>query len=353
MKKIILILQIIIIAMSLIACQDVFKIAIIDSDAGEPYATARINMLKTLTDNGYVEGKNLKVIHVTINNDEEKGRKVITKLKKKKPNLFFVNGTIAARAARDVLLNDADHKVVFSCVTGPIGEGLMENLDVNPTTNFTGVSFSIPIHMRFNIIKKRYPHDRTKNLKIGLIYADMPQSHSYKRWIEEAMAGSIKTGNAKSKTYAKLSGFEFHFRMVPFVSGAYGNQQMADSAKQYVLELNNTVDVFVSPNDQMGANRPFAEMVWQNATKPLIGLGRLDVVDGWGAMGSIFPAVEEIGKQSGAMIVKVFKGDDISTIPAEIPGRSGYALDLNKITKFGITVPQEVLDLIRPEDLVQ
>lgn len=105
------------------------------------------------------------------------------------------------------------------------------------------------------------------------------------------------------------------------------------------------MDVFLSPNDQMGVQEPFAKMVWQTASKPLIGLGSRDVMLGWGATASIYPSHESMGIQSANMIIKIFKGIDIKEIPTEWPKENGFAFDLKKVKKFGLSIPVKFFEL--------
>jgi len=325
-------------------------LAILDSDGGEPYAAVRVALLAALAEAGYEEGKTLEVVHHTIFNDEHAGRELLPELK---ADVYFLNGTVMARAAKAVGAGDDDRLFVFASVTDPVGEGLIDAFDIPPTRNMTGVSYAVPVHIRFNVIMRYFPYDRSGDLRIGLVYADMPQSQSYRRWIEEALEAPAVAASADEKTYAQLVGVQFLFRQVAARTGPGGNQEMADDARAHVLELNDQVDLFVSPNDQMGANEPFARMVREVATKPLIGLGRKDVVDGWGAMASIYPSNEHIGQQAATMVTKLLQGEDIRTLPAEVPKRTGYTLSVPVATELGLTVPDELRELVRPEDLVE
>ncbi len=329
------------------------RLIIVDSAASEPYETARQSMMQTLSDGGYVEGDSLDVEYHAIDNDEAVGRDILATPAASTADLIVVNGTIAARAAKETLWGEGKVPMVFLSVTDPVGEELIGDFDTAPPANMTGVSFSVPIHTRFNVIKRRFPHDPAESLHIGLIHTDMPQSRDYRRLIEEAMAGTVRTGGQTPKTYAPLSGLTFHFREVAFVGGDNGLDAMVEAAKAHVTELDDVVDLFVSPSDILGTSRPYAQMVFETASKPLVGLGRDDVVEGWGAMGSIYPSVEDIGQQAGAMAVRLLKGTAVSEVFPETPQRTGFALDLKKTEGFGIEVDPEILKLIRPEDLVQ
>lgn len=328
------------------------RVVIVDSADAEPYETARQNMIRALAEVGYRDGGSITIERQVVDNDEARARATLRFIASEgTAAVIVVNGTVAARAAR-FELEGGPIPVVFTSVTDPVGEALIEDFDVPPPANITGVAYGVPIHMRFNIIKRRFPHAPGRPLRIGLVHSSMPQSIGYKRLIQAALAGAFE-GDDDLKTYARLSGVEFVFREVPFVLGDAGLDQMVAAARDQIRAIDGQVDVFVSPSDILGTSRPYAEMVFATASKPLIGLGREDVIDGWGALGTIYPSVPDIGEQAAAMVARLLEGEPIGSIRPETPRRTGYALDLGKARHFGIEVPQEVLDLIRPEDLVR
>lgn len=327
------------------------RIVVIDSADAEPYNTAREAMVEALRQAGFVDGGSIEIVRHEAENDEARARALCDWVASEAPAVLVVNGTVAARAARATLWG-SDLPVVFTSVTDPVGETLIDDFDIAPPSNMTGVSYGVPIHMRFNVIKKRFPHDRDRALRVGLVHSSMPQSRGYRRLVEAALDGAF-VGDDELKTYARLAGFEVVFREVPFVAGPDGLDAMVAAAREQVRAIDGQVDLFVSPSDILGTSRPYAEMVARSASKPLIGLGRDDVVQRWGALGSIYPSVPDIGKQAAVMVERLLEGEPVSAIRPETPVRTGYALDLAVADRFGIPVPQEVLDLIRPEDLVR
>lgn len=150
---------------------------------------------------------------------------------------------------------------------------------------------------------------------IGFIYADMPQSHSYIGWLQEALK------------LAEFKDLTFHFKPVTFVKSEMGHQRMARLAEGYIKELDSQVDLFLSPNDQMGVQEPFARAVEKNATKPLVGLGEKDVMEDWGAAMSIYSDLGKSGKLIARMIADVFGGKAIKDIMPQWAD-SGVAFNL-------------------------
>ncbi len=308
----------------------VFKLLIMDSQSGEPYRQVREAMLEALKSWGYVVGENLDITYFTIENDVAKGEAILKEELPKNYDIIFIDGTVMTVAASHILLNKPKQPVVFAANTDPVGIGVIEGFDIPPKYNFTGVHYPLKVHTRFKFIKEIMPKAKT----IGLIYADMPQSYSYRRWVEEFLQADPEFKDMK-----------VIFRSVPLVTGKEGTKLMAEAAKKFVLELDPLVDVFLAPNDQMGVQEYFSRMVYENATKPLVGLGKESVMEGWGATMVIYPSSHSMGRQAARMIKQLFEGKPIKEIYPEWPKENGFAFDLKKAARFGIKVPVEYIEL--------
>lgn len=300
------------------------ELVIVDSEAGEPYRSVREALLQSLAENGYREGENLKLIQHVLNNHVGVATSIWNHLELKKYKIFFINGTIAAGAFQQLAWNDGEHLFVYGAVTDPVGMGLIDGFETPPKGNFTGVAYPVPVRERFRMIRQLFPSAK----KFGLIYADMPQSHSYRRWIEEMLSND-----------AEFKGIEVLFRMVPFVKGSGGHMRMAMLAESYVRELDGEVDVFLSPNDQMGVQQPFSTMLSKVASKPLIGIGTKDVLEGWGAMATISPSLPAMGKQAASMIRQLFEGKPIVQILPETAKTFEITIDVKRAKDFGVKLP--------------
>jgi len=304
-----------------------FRLLIIDSLKGEPYNTVRESMIKELSRLGYSQNKNLIIQYYSLGNYVGAGINIWKHEEKSKNNdVVFLNGTIATKAFKEIALDDS-HKFVFANVTDPVGVGVIDDFVQPPKHNFTGVSYPVRIEDRLRFILKVFP----KAKKIGLIYGNLPQSQSYKRWLENALL------------LEEFKNLEIIFRKVEFVKSESGHKRMARIAKKHVLELDKKVDLFISPNDTMGAQAPFAKMLYENSTKPLIGLGRKDVMDNWGATMSIYPSLQEAGITAAKMIDKLLRGSTVKDIIPQWPN-TGVTFDLTKAKEFGIMIPKELIE---------
>jgi putative ABC transport system substrate-binding protein len=308
-----------------------YKLLIIDSQKSYPYEGARNAMLRQLASYGFIEGKNLIVDRFSVGNDINKAENILRQELPKNYDVIFSNGTVVTQAAKKVAWGNARHRFVFAAVTDPVGLGVIEDFINPPKANFTGVCYPVPAISRLKFVRYIFP----KAITIGLIYSDMPQGHSYRKWMEAALLEE-----------PSLKGIKIIFRMVPLIKGDIkGQQMMTELARKYVLELDPLVDVFLSPNDQMAAEQSFPRMVYKTATKPLVGISRKDVMEGWGATISMYPSELSAGRQCAAMIKKIFTGDDIAAIIPQWPKENGIAIDLRKARHFGISIPIQVIEM--------
>jgi putative tryptophan/tyrosine transport system substrate-binding protein len=307
----------------------IFKLLILDSQKGNPYDEVRTSLLAALSIYGYTEGKNLKTTIVFSGNDIKAGERILNDELTNSYDVIFVGGTAATLSAKNALYGKAQ-RVVFGSPTDPVGIGVIQNFSSKPVANFTGVCYPVPVKTRLKFLRRLMPKART----FGLIYADMPQSHSYNNWIENLL-----------KNDPEFKGIKIIYRSVPLVTGENGDRTMSLNSKKHIYELDSKVDAYIKPCDQMGTRSNFAEIVYNTSRKPLIGLVKDDVMGKWGATATIYPSHESIGNQAAVMIKDLFEGKKVSDIVPEWPHKFGVAVDLKKAKRFGIDIPVELLQM--------
>ncbi|MBA4367070.1 MAG: hypothetical protein C0403_05460 [Desulfobacterium sp.] len=307
----------------------VYKLLILDSQKGNPYDEVRASLLNAIEGYGYVEGRNLKTTIRFSGNDIKKGERILNEELKNSYDVIFVGGTAATISARNTLYGKTQ-PVVFGSPTDPSGIGVIKDFSSRPRANFTGVCYPVPVKARLQFIRRLMPKAKT----FGLIYADMSQSHSYRRWIEELL-----------KNDPDFKDIKIMFMPVPLVTGEDGDKAMVENSKKYIQQLDPKVDAYIKPCDQMGTRRNFAQVVYKTSRKPLIGLVKDDVMDKWGATATLYPSHESIGNQAARMIKELFEGKKVGDIIPEWPRKYGVAVDLQKARRFGLDVPVELLQM--------
>jgi putative tryptophan/tyrosine transport system substrate-binding protein len=307
-----------------------YQLLILDSQLGSPYEEIRSAMLDALAEFGYRVGENLHLSRYSAGNDLSRGIDLLQAGRRdSKPDVIYVGGTVATAAAKEILFGGRD-PVVFAGTTDPVGLGVIDDFGHPPKANFTGISYPVPIEARLRFVRHLLPQAR----RFGLIYADMSQSRSYNAWVERML-----------EEEPMFADFEILFRSVPLIKGEAGDQQMAALALPLVQELNQRVDAFIAPNDQLGSRREFASQLTKSSRKPLIGLVRNDVMEEWGAVAAVYPLHSSIGRSAGEMVRDLFEGKPISEIEPRSPERFGYAVNLRRAQALGVSVPVGILQL--------
>ncbi len=310
-KTIVFLLICFFIVFNLASQKKIYSLLILDSQSIEPYKTLREAMLSHLEKLGYMESNNILIDYDVLGNYEGRGQNILKGKLANNYDVIFLNGTIALKSAKDIALG-SNNKFIYANVTDPVDVGVIEKIGVTPKYNFTGISYPVKVEERFRFIKKIFP----KAKKIGYIYAAMPQSFSYKKWLTDMLLKE------------EFKDIEIVFREVEFVKGDNGTKRMALIAKDIITELDKIVDIFVSPNDQLGSSDEFAEMIYNTATKPLVGLAGEN-----GSVISISPDLEANGKKVAEMIKQIFDGKDIKDI-IPIGAEKKIIIDKEKLKKF-------------------
>ena len=304
------------------------RLLILDSQSGEPYDTAREAMLKELEFQGYSVGKNLTVRRHDIHNKVGLGLRLLQVENLRGYDVVFINGTIANQAAYEFGYDKPQYSFVFCSITDPVGVGLVEELNVKPVANFTGVAFGLPIEERLRYLQEVLPEART----IGMIYSEMPQSLSYVAKLKEIIQ------------QPEFSHLKVVFRPIPFVNSDLGHVRMLSLLERPVLELSSEVDLFMTPSDQLGIRQEFAQVVTSLTDKPLMGLSEKEVQE-WGAHFGLYPVLEQSGTAAGRMVARILKGEPVQDIIPTYPV-GVFGVNLTQSEKIGLHFPDQLLSKV-------
>lgn len=309
------------------------RLLVINSQDTDPYLSVSAAMLFRLSEHGFDEARGTLIVKTySMGNNQD----FIRRVKKQEGealydwDLIVTNGTVASMGAKYAWSEDPRLRFYFVTVTDPVGLGLIGSLDSPPDRNFTGVAYPVPVEERLRFLRKVFPSAR----RIGYIWGDMPQSASYNEWLAAALS------KPEFKDLVLVS------REVPFVSGETGTLRMCLDAAALAVALDDEVDVFLAPNDQMGINLEFTRQLSRAITKPLIGLSEVQVRTGNGADMAIYSSHKSIGSLAAEDIASYFSGASFESI---LPSRPEYDIAINAslVAKHGITIPPEYTKKVR------
>lgn len=305
------------------------RLLFIDTQAGAPYDDSRQATIDELRRLLARQGRRLEVQHYSLQHYDGIATRIWHNLgeAERHHDAVVVNGTMAAQAFRDLAKEQPQQRFFFLAVTDPVGLGLIEGFDRPPSANFTGISYPVPVRERLRLLRAAMPEART----IGLIYADMPQSHSYRRWLDEALAEP------------EFRDLKVLYRQIPFVPSDGGQQRMARLAAAEAQQLDGQVDLFMAPNDQLGVQPYFAQALAPVISKPLMGVGERDVREGWGAAFTIYADQAEAGRQLAEMLFLHVSGSPFAQLRPQPPRKFGVLYDPALSQRFGLKQVQPPL----------
>lgn len=302
------------------------RLLFIDTQAGAPYDDARLATIDELERLLKASGRTLEVQHYSLQHYDGIATRIWHNLgeAQRRHDAVVVNGTMAAQAFRDLAKNQPQQRFFFLAVTDPVGLGLIDSFDRPPSANFTGISYPVPVRERLRLVRTAMPQART----IGLIYADMPQSHSYRRWLDAALAEP------------EFRDLKVIYRQIPFVPSDGGQQRMARLAAAEARQLDDQVDLFMAPNDQLGVQPYFAQALAPVISKPLMGVGERDVREGWGAAFTIYADQAEAGRQLAEMLFRYVSGTPFAELWPQPPRKFGILYQPQLSQRFGLKPAQ-------------
>lgn len=290
--------------------QKQMKIGIVQIVEHPALDAARQGFLETLKENGYEQGKNLTVDYQNAQGDQSILQSITQKFTSAKLDLVLAIATPSAQAMASA---SKDIPILITAVTDPVEAKLVNSMD-KPGKNVTGTTDMNPIKEQFELMKKLIP--TVKN--VGVIYN----------------AGEVNS--QVQVAIAKKVAAELGLQVVEATVTTSADVLQASQS------LIGKVDTIYVPTDNMVVSA--AQSVVQVSQKnkiPVIS-GESSVVDK-GALATIGINYKNLGKQTGEMALRVFKGEKPQDMPIEAQKDFDTVLNQSAIDLFGITVPADIL----------
>lgn len=229
---------------------------------------------------------------------------------------------IATPTAQAMAQSVTNTPILFTAVTDPVGSDLVTSLEA-PGGNVTGTSDANPVKEQLELIKQIVPDAKT----VGIVYnSGEDNSVTQVKWVkEEAKALGLEVKEASATTTAEV-------------------QQATESLDVDVIYVptDNTVVSAISSVIQVAESKQI----------PVIG-AEAGTVTG-GAIATYGISYYELGRQTGEQAVRILtQGADPASMPVETQENLDLYLNLGAAKRMGVTLPQELIDRAKPENVIE
>lgn len=253
---------------------------------------AREGFIAELKDEGYEDGKNIKIDSLNSQGDQANLKSMSEKLVKEKSDVIL---TIATPAAISVATETTDIPIIFTAVTDAVSAGLVDSNE-KPGKNITGTSDMVPIDKQTNLLLSIVPDAKT----IGIIYNSSEENSVIQAKLAKE---AIEKKGVKVKESTVTS---------------------TNDVQQVMTALAGEVDGVYIPTDNTLANTmETVGEIARNKKLPIVTGSAEDVKVG--AVATYGLDYEKLGRQTGKLAVKILKGE---AKPADLTVDTPTDLDL-------------------------
>lgn len=322
MKKILLVLSLLL----LVGCakggkdesassgDDVLKIGILQFAQHPSLDNCREGVIEGLKEEGFVEGKNLKIDYQNAQADMGISAQIANSFVSNKVDMIIAIATPAAMSAYNATLN-TDIPVVYTALSDPVAAQVADE-NKNPVGNITGTSDILPVEEQLKMIREILPD--AKN--IGILHTS-----------SEANSDSML------KIYKNLAG-KYNFKIVDEAINTTSDIPLATD------NILSKVDAITNLLDNTVVNSLPTILDKANEKKiPVFG-SEIEQVK-MGCLGSEGIEYISLGNQTGKMASKILKGEKkAKEMPYETILEPNLYLNSKVAENLGIKIPKDLVD---------
>ncbi|MGF0095523.1 ABC transporter substrate-binding protein [Peptoniphilus sp. SGI.035] len=322
MKKILLVLSLLL----LVGCakggkdesassgEDVLKIGILQFAQHPSLDNCREGVIEGLKEEGFVEGKNLKIDYQNAQADMGISAQIANSFVSNKVDMIIAIATPAAMSAYNATLN-TDIPVVYTALSDPVAAQVADE-NKNPVGNITGTSDILPVEEQLKMIREILPD--AKN--IGILHTS-----------SEANSDSML------KIYKNLAG-KYNFKIVDEAINTTSDIPLATD------NILSKVDAITNLLDNTVVNSLPTILDKANEKKiPVFG-SEIEQVK-MGCLGSEGIEYISLGNQTGKMASKILKGEKkAKDMPYETILEPNLYLNSKVAENLGIKIPKDLVD---------
>ena len=283
-------------------------------DAGPYHEATTRGFIAGLSDEGFVEGKNLVIERRSADHDPERFKVLARELAAAKVDVFFAPATPMATAAWRA---DRNTPIVIATILDPVELDFVKSL-ARPGTRVTGVTTmnNELTAKRFQLLMETVPGVK----KVGVV-------------IDEAMRDSctqeVDTMNAAARKLG-LQLVYVHVDRTESIDAAF-RKLSAAGAQAIVTTLVST---------RNGLEKEYADAALKYG---LPSMHEMDYGADMGGLISYGPDIVDVFRHAGRYVGRILKGGKPAEMPMEEPREFRLRVNLKTAKGLGITVPQSVL----------
>ncbi|WP_235860786.1 ABC transporter substrate-binding protein [Peptoniphilus porci] len=293
---------------------DVLKIGILQFAQHPSLDNCREGLIEGLKEEGFVEGKNLKIDYQNAQADMGISAQIANSFVSNKVDMIIAIATPAAMSAYNATLN-TDIPVVYTALSDPVAAQVADE-NKNPVGNITGTSDILPVEEQLKMIREILPD--AKN--IGILHTS-----------SEANSDSML------KIYKDLAG-KYNFKIVDEAINTTADIPLATD------NILSKVDAITNLLDNTVVNSLPTILDKANEKKiPVFG-SEIEQVK-MGCLGSEGIEYISLGNQTGKMASKILKGEkEAREMPYETILEPNLYLNSKVAENLGIKIPKDLLD---------
>lgn len=309
MKKFLVSMMAVITAVLLVACsnasnKDLVHVGVLQYVEHPSLSATRKGFIEELKEEGYVDGKNIKIDYQNAQGDQSNLQTISQSLIEDNDVML----AIATPAAQSLSSLTKDKPILFTAVTDPVSAKLVKSMD-NVGGNVTGTSDMSPINKQVELLKKVLPNTK----KVGIMYTTSERNSEVQ--VEEA------------KKYFKEAGIE------TVIKGISSTNDIQDTAKS----LMSQTEVIFIPTDNtiVSAINTLVDLSKETEV-PVVGSDAGSVEKG--VLFTYGTNYEALGRQTGKLAGRVLRGEKVKDVDAEYPKTLNVVVNHDMAKELGIDV---------------
>jgi putative ABC transport system substrate-binding protein len=264
----------------------------------------RDGFIQALEDNGYTDGKNIKIDYQNAQGEMNIAQTISKKFASDKKDLIFAIATPSAQASYNAT---KDIPILISAVTDPVKAGIVESMD-KPGTNVSGTSDYLPVEKQLDLMKKLLPNIK----KIGVLY---------------------NTSEVNSEVQVdELKNAAVDYEIITM--GITSTNEVNNAINSLVKKI----DVLFVPTDNLVVSSlPIIVRSTLQEKIPIIASEQGSVENG--ALATAGINYYKLGYETGKMAVEILKGAEISNMPLKISEETDIFINEDTLKALGIPAP--------------